>query len=99
MIRILSTQMNEQQAVMFTARILEVKDLLDKLPCQLTTLFRENRRSEHTAYTDKHGTKKGNRNNYGFLPFHIEKRTAYYQRIDLINWVTATLIPKLEAAT
>lgn len=98
MIRILSTQMNETQAVLFTARILEAKGLLDKMSCQLTTLFRENRRSEYTAYSDEHGGKKGNRNKYGFISFSRENGKAYYQKMDLVNWITAILIPQLEAA-
>ena len=95
--KIKSTQMNEQTAVIYTANILNKKGLLDKLPCQLTTLFRENRRSEHTAYSEKKGIKKGNRDRYGTIPFIIEAGKAYYQKITIMNWLTSVLIPKLEA--
>jgi len=91
--------MNEQQAVIFVASILDKKDLLDKLPCQLTTLFRENRRSENTPYTRENGGRKGNKGRYGKIPFIIERGSAYYQKLDIMNWLASTLIPRLEAVT
>jgi len=95
--KLISKQMNEQQAVIFVASVLDKKDLSDKLPCQLTTLFRENRRAEHTAYTRENGGKKGNKDRYGTIPYIVERGSAYYQKLDIINWLSSTLIPRLEA--
>jgi len=94
-----SKQMNEQQAIIYVARILDKKKLLDKLPCQLTTLFRENRRTEHTPYTRENGGKKGNKDRYGTIPYIVERGSAYYQKLDIINWLSSTLIPRLEVVT
>lgn len=94
----MSKEMNEQQAILFTAAILIKKDLLNKLTCQLSTLFKENRRATETEYTRKNKIKrKGNRHIYGYIPFVIRHGKAYYQNSSLSNWIVSTLIPKLEA--
>lgn len=92
-------QFNEQEAILFTASILTRKKLIDKLTCQLGTLFKENRRATETPYTRKHGiTRKGNRHIYGKIPFVVRSGKAFYPEMDLRNWIAATLIPMLEAA-
>jgi len=93
-----SNPMTEQDAVFHIMSILKQKGLFNKLRCQITTLLHEQRRNPYSDYALSKGTLKGNRSQYGVIPYIREKGKVIYEQYDLNYWLSSTLIPILSRA-
>jgi len=93
-----SIPLNQQDAVLYIITVLKKKNLFDKLRCQISTLLHEQRRNPYSDYAMSKGVLKGNRSQYGVIPYIREKGKVIYEQYDLNHWLTSTLIPMLSAA-